>query len=150
MADEQRDGPQHVLSGFLTETTRRVRRTLLALSTVAIAAKALNVHLKTLTVLGAEIEVTDERWLSVGLFFVLLYFWVTFLVYALGDVHRSREALTRAMRTQPLLPGVALGYRDSRSAAVVMSLRTVLDVVVPMVYRLAGMAVLAQPLLPRQ
>jgi len=48
----EQDDPLRVCSGFRSETTRRVRRTLLAVSTVAIASKALDVHVKTLSLLG--------------------------------------------------------------------------------------------------
>jgi len=141
-SDERSDDPLRVLSGFLTETTRHVRRTLLAVSTVAIASKVLDVHVKTLSLLGATIEITNERWLSHGLFFVVLYFWVMFVVYAFSDVHRSRNALTRITRRQSLLPGMALEYRDSRSASLLLGFRGLLDVILPMVYGIVGMVAL--------
>lgn len=145
MPEERSDDPLRVLSGFLSETTRRVRRTLLAVSTVAIATKVLDVHVKTLSLFGTTIEITNERWLSHGLFFVLLYFWGSFLVYAFGDVHRSRRELTTVTRTGSLLPGVAVDYRNSRAAATLMGFRIVLDVLLPLVYGIVGMVMLVPP-----
>jgi hypothetical protein len=144
MVERGDDDPLRVLSGFLTETTRHVRRTLLAVSTVAIATKALDVHVKTLSLLGTTIEITNERWLSSGLFFVVLYFLGMFLVYAFSDIHRSRSALTRITRMQPLLPGMALEYRDARSAAILLGFRALFDVFLPMVYGIFGLALLIQ------
>jgi len=73
---------------------------------------------------------------------VVLYFWAMFFVYAFSDVHRSRPALNRVTRRQPLLPGVALEYRDSRAAAFLLGFRALFDVLLPLVYGIAGMVIL--------
>jgi hypothetical protein len=145
MPEERSDNPLRVLSGFLTETTRRVRRTLLAVSTIAIASKALDVHVKTLSLLGATVEITNERWLSTGLFFVVLYFWGMFVLYAFSDMHRSHRALTRLTRTLSLLRH-GLEYRESRASATLIVFRALLDVLLPVVYGLFGLAVLVRPI----
>jgi hypothetical protein len=57
MPDERTDDPRQVLSGFLTETTRHVRRTLLAVTTVALAVKFFGMRVTKLSLLGR-----DGRW----------------------------------------------------------------------------------------
>ena len=82
------DDPQRVLSGFLSEPTRRVRRTLLAVTTVAFMVQLFGVRLTKLSLLGNELTIPDERWLPIGLFVAVLYLWGLFMVYAVGDAHR--------------------------------------------------------------
>ena len=74
------------------------------------------------------------------------YFLALFAVYAFGDVHRSQAAILRSTRMQPLLPGMALEYRDSHTAAVLLGFRGLLDVLVPLLYGLVGLAVLVEPI----
>jgi hypothetical protein len=79
LPDERPDDsdPKRVLSGFLTETTRRVRRTLLAVTTVAFMVRLFGVRLTKLSLLGNELTIPDERWLPIGLFVAVAYFWVS-------------------------------------------------------------------------
>jgi hypothetical protein len=145
MTDERTNDtdPRRVLSGFLTETTRRVRRTLLAVTTVAIATKVFGVRLTKLSLLGNELTIPDERWLPIGLFVVVAYFWGLFIVYAFGDTQRVTVPIWDIYRSgSSLTPADSLRHRDSKSASVLMTLRVVVDLVVPLVYGAAGLVMM--------
>lgn len=113
------DDPQRALSGFLTETTRRARRTLIGASAAALAVKVLNVKLRTFAVFGNTIEVPDDR-IREGMCIALLYFLLLFVIYALGDMIRERVAIGRAQWASSAL-----------TPMIVMDMRVFLDPVVP-------------------
>jgi hypothetical protein len=137
--DRDKDDPRQVLSGFLTETTRRVRRTLLAVTTVAIASKLFGVRVTTLSCR----QRTDERWLPICLFVAVAYFWGLFMVYAIGDAQRVSVQIWEIYRSGTSLgPTNSLRHRDSKSASFVMSLRVLADVLLPMLYGAAGLVTL--------
>jgi hypothetical protein len=70
---------------------------------------------------------------------------VLFAVYAVSDVHRHGEAITRIARRHPLTPARSLTYRASRTATTLLLARVLLDLLLPVV--LAGVAVfLLQPI----
>jgi hypothetical protein len=139
-SSSDKDDPKRVLSGFLTETTRRVRRTLLAVTTVAFMVQLFGVRLTKLSLLGNELTIPDERWLLIGLFVAVAYFWVLFIVYAVGDAQRVNIQIWDIYRSgSSLTPADSLQHRDSRGASVVMSLRVLADVILPMLYGAAGL-----------
>lgn len=144
MADprDERNNPQSVLSGFLTESTRRVRRTLLAVTTVAIGAKVLGVHLRTLSLFGNTVEITNERWLPIGLFVAVAYFWGLFVVYGFGDAQRFSTQIWAVYSGAYLTPENSLLHRRSKSAAAVMTMRVVVDLLVPILYAGVGLILL--------
>lgn len=143
MADERSDDPQRVLSGFLSETTRRVRRALLAVTTVALLVRMFGVRITKLSLLGNELTIPDERWLPIGLFVVVLYFWVLFMVYAFGDTQRARASILGIYRSgSSLTPEDSLQHRESRSASVLAGLRVGVDVLLPFLYGGAGLLAL--------
>lgn len=130
--DRDKDDPLRALSGFLSETTRRVRRTLLALSVGAVVAKILDFKFGKLVVFGNTVEVQDERVALHLVGAVLLYFVVLFGVYVAGDTIRAQKAIKRAV------------YPDGRlnlNNLPVMVFRIVLDLGVPLVAGVWAMVV---------
>jgi hypothetical protein len=150
MADEpsssearDKDDPLKVLGGFLSEPTRRVRRTLLAVTTVALLVRMFGVRTTKLSLLGNELTIPDERWLPIGLFVVVLYFWVLFMVYAFGDSQRARASIWGIYRSgSSLTPADSLQHRESKSASVLVGLRVGVDVLLPFLYGGAGLLAL--------
>jgi hypothetical protein len=128
-----------LLGGFLSETTRKVRRVLLALDALAIAVRAFGVQVQDVTLLGTTIHIAEDRWLPLGLLVLIGYFAVVFAVYAFSDMHRHSEAITRMARRLPLSPAAFLKYRSSRTAALLLLARALLDMFLPLL--LAGVAV---------
>jgi hypothetical protein len=131
--------PPHALRGFLSESTRRVRRTLLGVSVAGIAVWALEVKVGTVTVFGVTATVPPER-VEQGLGLVLLYFLMLFSVYAMGDVILSRGMTDRALD--------GLGSKAPRSgvsvaamAFGVLAMRGLMDLALPLVPGFVALAV---------
>lgn len=122
------DDPKRALSGFLTESTRRARRTLVGVSAAALAVKELNVKLRTFTMFGNTIEVTDDR-VREGMCLALSYFLLIFVIYALGDAIRERTAIARAVASSPTM-----------TTQLVMGMRVFLDLIIPAVLGVAAFA----------
>jgi hypothetical protein len=131
--------PPHALRGFLSESTRRVRRALLGVSVAAIAVWALDVEVGTVTVFGVSATVPPER-VGQGLGLVLLYFLMMFSVYAMGDVILSRGATDRALdglSTKPRRFGVSIAV----VALGVLTMRMLMDLGVPLVLGVVALVV---------
>lgn len=122
-----------ILGGFLSETTRKVRRVLLSVGGLAIAVHAFHVRVQNVALLGTTIQIGDERWLSLGLAFMLLYFAALFAVYAFSDFHRNSEAIFRIAKVKPFTPEQPLTHRQDRTAATLMWGRLLIDLLVPLV-----------------
>jgi hypothetical protein len=133
-----------ILSGFLSEPTRKVRRVLLALGALGIALRVFRVHVQEVTLLGTKITIAEERWFPFGLLTLIGYFVVMFGVYAMSDLHRHGGAIARIARrltvslSSSSSLAVNVSYRASRTAALLLLARVILDVLLPVV--LAGVA----------
>jgi hypothetical protein len=125
------DEPLTVLGGFLSETTRKVRRILLGLGTLGIALRIFGIRVQEVSLLGTKITIAEERWLPLGVVVLLGYFTVTFGVYALSDLQRNRVAIRRVM-VHSTPPG-AIDALDARRSAVLLGVRALLDVFFPVV-----------------
>lgn len=86
------DSGRKALSGFLSETTRKARRTLLVLSVTVLVVKQLNLKFETLVILGNTITIPDERVLIKLVEYVLLYLMILFCVYVTGDLALIKRA----------------------------------------------------------
>ena len=136
MADE----PLGVLGGFLSETTRKVRRVLVALGALALALRIFGIRVQEVSLLGTKITIAEDRWLSLGLVALLVYFAVTFGVYAFSDGQRNRAAIRRVMVHST--PAGSLDVLDARRSAVLLGVRVLLDVLFPLVLALIAVFLL--------
>lgn len=123
--------PQRALSGFLSESTRRARRTLLAVSAGAIALRVLDVKLGTFVVFGTPVTIPPER-VQQGLGLALLYFIVLFVVYMGGDLIRQRGAMNGVMDGLSVVKP-KVGFSMATLAGCTLALRLMLDVGLPIV-----------------
>jgi hypothetical protein len=64
------------------------------------------------------------------------------MVYAIGDAKRVSVQSGRSTALHFPRPTNSLRHRDSKSASFVMSLRVLADVLLPMLYRAAGLVTL--------
>ena len=123
------DDPLKALGGFLSEPTRRVRRTLLAVSVGAIAVVDLKPTLDTVMVFGNPVTIADRQWLVTLGEGVLLYFMLAFVVYVTGDYLRAQASITRAIQPPPDRP-LPAGW-PSLTRLLLIVLRIALDLAVP-------------------
>lgn len=78
--------PQYLLQDVLRDVTRKERRTLLGLATVAIIIAKENVKLSSINVLGLNLGNTDNDRLLFLMGLVVVYFFVAFIIYAALDL----------------------------------------------------------------
>lgn len=79
--------PQYLLQDVLRDVTRKERRTLLALATVAIIITTQNIQLSSITVLGITLkDIIDNDRLLFLMGLVVVYFFVAFIIYAALDL----------------------------------------------------------------
>lgn len=97
------------------------------------------VRVQEVSLFGTKITIAEDRWLQFGLLMLIGYFAALFTVYAMSDIHRHSEEVTRIARRLPLSPIRSLTYRDSRTASALLLARGLLDVLLPIL--LAGVAV---------
>ena len=136
MADE----PLAVLGGFLSETTRKVRRVLLALGALSLALRFFGIRVQEVSLLGTKITIADDRWLPLAVMALLVYFAVTFIVYAISDLQRNRVAISRVMVHST--PAGSIDALDARRSAVLLGVRVFLDVLFPPVLGLVAVFLL--------
>lgn len=105
----------------LSETTRKERRALLLVSTVAIAVAKTGLVPKRVPALGIEFSPTESSALLILLSLVIAYFLVAFVVYALADI-----ALWRA------------SYHRLRTEAAIQSVEQAAEMMAPSVTSLTG------------
>lgn len=84
----------------LSDVTRRDRKWLLFLSVVSFALSFAGIVPSRISALGIELGTVDQRWLIVLLGLVTLYFFCSFLVYAIADLLRWRLDVIYVDRAQ--------------------------------------------------
>jgi len=128
------DLKNQLLSDPLAQATRKVRRFLLGSSLGAFASAKAGLIPTKIAAVGIESDQINANWFFFILGILVLYFWITFVIYVISDIVLRRHIARISVDT----PGLQI---DSWSTLIpsTLSVRIFFDVVFPVLFGLFGM-----------